>query len=459
LWASKYRRLIALNVDLVIKNAKIVSPRGFQEGGVAVDDGVIVAISKEPNLPKADEVVDVKGRYLLPGILDGHAHTCLLPETPSSGTKAAIKGGVTTLLEMPGTQMGCFDPQEYEAKLRLFTEKSHIDFCIHSGCASGYPKGNLTSMWGMGSTGVKFFVSNAGPKWPQTFDGEILDRFSEISGFNGLALIHSENGQIIRDNQKRLQAEGRRDFGAYLESRPPISELECGRRMITYLKATGCRGMLVHTSLPDVVSDVWSSRGSGVKLSIETCPQYLYITDEDVKKRGPWAKFAPPARTSEAVHGIRRLLAEGYIDTVASDHAPYTKEMKQNGLEDIFRAPNGIPGLETLVSLLVNGVNEGWLSLERFAQVTSENPARLYGIYPKKGTISLGSDADFVIIDMDKNVKIRDDDQITACGWSPYDGMKVKGSPVQSFIRGNLVMEDDVVYVKEGFGKYVFRMD
>ena len=447
-----------MKVDLIIKNAKLVSPRNIVEGGVAVDGGVIVAIAKDPNLPQADEVIDARGRYVLPGVLDGHAHTCLLPETPSSGTRAAIKGGVTTLLEMPGTQMGCFNPQEYESKRNLFEKKSHIDFSIHAGCASGYPDGNLTSMWTQGSTGVKFFVSNAGPKWPQTYDGEILDRFAEIGRFGGLALIHSENDAIVRDNLKRLQSDGRKDFSAYLESRPPISEMECGHRMISYLKATGCRGMLVHTSLPEVVGEVLSARVSGVRLSIETCPQYLYFTDEDVKKRGPWLKFAPPARSKEAMIQMRWLLAEGYIDTVASDHAPYSKEQKQEGLTDVFRAPNGIPGLETLVHLLANGVNEGWLSLERLSQVTSENPAKIYGIYPKKGTISLGSDADLVILDMDKRVKIRNEDQITACGWTPYDGMEVKGAPVISFIRGRIAMENDVVYTKEGFGTYVPRL-
>ncbi len=447
-----------MKVDLVVRNARIVTPRGIVEGGVAVDDGVVVALAKDPNLPQGHRVIDAGGRHVLPGVLDGHAHTYLPPETPSTGTRAAAKGGVTTLLEMPGTQMGCFNPAEFEKKRDLFKTTSHVDFCIHAGCASGYPNGNLTSMWGQGATGVKFFISSAGPKWPQTFDGEILDRFAEISRFGGLALIHSENDAILRDNLKRLQAAGRRDFAAHLEHRPPISEIESGQRMITFLKATGCRGMLVHTSLSEVVHEAHRARLEGVKVYIETCPQYLYLTDEDVVKNGPWNKFAPPARGKEDKAAIRRLLGEGWIDSVATDHAPYSKDRKMKGFSDIFAAPNGMPGIETFVHLMLNGVSEGWLTLERVAEVMAENPARIYGIYPKKGTLMPGADADMVICDMNKTTKITNDDQITACGWTPYDGMVVKGAPAMSLIRGEVVMEDGVVHSREGTGRFVPRL-
>jgi dihydroorotase-like cyclic amidohydrolase len=168
-------------VDLVVQNGKIVSPRGILQGGIAIDYGKIVAIGKEPNLPSADRVLDARGLIILPGLLDGHSHTSLPPENSSSGTKAAAKGGITTILEMPGTQMGCFNPKQFIVKRDLYESTSHVDFCLHAGCASGYPSGNLTDMWKLGVTGVKFFVSNAGPNWPQTYDGEIIDRFHELA--------------------------------------------------------------------------------------------------------------------------------------------------------------------------------------------------------------------------------------------------------------------------------------
>jgi len=143
---------------------------------------------------------------------------------------------------------------------------------------------------------------------------------------------------------------------------------------------------------------------------------------------------------------------------VATDHAPYGKDRKEAGLVDIFEAPNGVPGLETFLPLLLNGVSEGWLTLERLAAVSAERPAQIYGIYPRKGVIAPGSDADFVIVDMDRVVKIRNEDQITACGWTPYDGMVVKGWPKMSIIRGNIAMEDDNVLMEEDSGLFIPRL-
>jgi dihydroorotase (multifunctional complex type) len=447
-----------MSVDLVVRNGKLVSPRGITEAGVAVKDGVVVAVARDTHLPKADEVIDAKGRYVLPGVLDGHSHTFLPPETPATGTMAAAKGGVTTMLEMPGTQMGCFNLSQYKEKIAIMGEAAYVDFCVHAGCASGFPEGTLTEMWGAGATGAKFFISSAGPKWPQTFDGEVIERFNELSRCGGLALIHAENDSILRDNEKRLKDAGRRDFTSHLECRPRVAEVEAGRRMIEYLRLTGCRGVIVHTGVPETVWCSARARMEGAETYVETCPQYLYLTEDDVKERGPWLKFAPPPRTKSDVAEIRRLLNLGWIDTVATDHAPYGRDRKEAGLTDMWAAPNGIPGLETHLPLLLNGVNQGWLSLERLAATSAETPARMYGVYPKKGALQPGSDADMVIIDLEEERTIRDEDQVTACGWTPYHGLRVKGWPTTSIIRGRVVMKDDQVIAEKGSGTFIPRL-
>jgi dihydroorotase/allantoinase len=216
--------------------------------------------------------------------------------------------------------------------------------------------------------------------------------------------------------------------------------------------------MIVHTGVPETVWYSAEARMRGADTYVETCTQYLYLTEDDVKQNGPWNKFAPPPRTKTDKAELRRLLQEGWIDTVATDHAPYGKDRKKVGLTDILEAPNGMPGLETYLSLLLNGVSDGWLSLTRLSAVSSERPAQIYGIYPRKGVIALGADADFVVIDMDKEVRITNDDQITACGWTPYDGMHVKGWPTMSIIRGEIVMKDDEVHSKEGSGRFISRL-
>lgn len=447
-----------MTVDLVVKNGRIVSPRGVVEGGIAIDVGVIVSVAKTPNLPDADVVIDAGGKVVLPGMLDGHPHTSSPPEDSRTGTRAAAHGGITTILDMPGTQVGVFSPEQFERKRKLYESTSYVDFALHGACASGYPEGTLTGMWELGATGIKFFVSSAGPGWPQTFDGEILERFKEIASVDGLALIHAENDQILRDNLRRLKEAGRKDYAAHLEWRPPIAEIEAGKRVIYYLKETGARGMIVHTSLPQTVWNARRANLDGATIYIETCPQYLYLTEEDVERRGPWVKFAPPARSRETVAEMWRLLQGGWIDTVATDHAPYSREAKEAGLEDMLVAPNGIPGLETMVPLMLTGVNEGRLSLERLASVMSENPARIYGIYPKKGALLPGSDGDVVVVDMKRRRRIRGEELLTACGWSPYEGYEVKGMPVLSLIRGNIVLEDGEVVGREGLGIFTPRL-
>jgi dihydroorotase (multifunctional complex type) len=441
-----------MTVDLIVKNAKLVTPRGIIEGGLIINEGIITGITKDPHLPQADRVIDAKGKPVLPGPIDGHCHHTSPPDTPETSSKAGAKGGFTTLLDMPPEPT--FTGEAYSLKKKSFEGNCYIDYTLHGAAASGYPSGSLADQLAQGATGIKFFVSNAGPGWPQTYDGDIINGFREIAGVNGLALIHAENDQMIRDNFKRLKAEGRKDFPAYLEERPPLAEEECGRRMIQYLEVTGCRGLIVHTSIPETVYRAAEARIRGVKVNTETCPQYLYLTTDDIKEKGPWVKFAPPARRKETVLRIRELLDGGWIDTVATDHSPHSKEDKIAGLNDILDAPNGIPGLEPFLSLMLNGVNEGWLSLERLAAVTSENPARIFGLYPKKGALSVGSDADLVIVDLDKKVTIRNEDQITACGWTPYDGYKVNGAPVLSVVRGKVIMEDGEVVGEKGYGEY-----
>lgn len=446
-----------MTVDLVIKNCKIVSPRGIIEGGIAVDDGVIVAVARTPHLPKASETIDVKGKPVLPGPIDGHCHATSSPDTPLTASMAAAKGGITTILDMPGYEVPTFSSEQYKKKLASFNNQCYVDYTLHGAAAAGYPEGSLKDIWELGATGIKFFVSDPGPGWPQTFDGDILEGFKELSKVDGLALIHCENDQIIRDNLKKMRAQGRTGYADYLEVRPRIAEVESGRRIIQYLKHTGCKGLIVHTSVPETVLEARRARASGVQVYIETCPQYLYLTDEDVKQKGPWLKFAPPARPKETRNEMRRLIGSGWIDTVATDHAPFSKEEKEIGYKNMLDAPNGIPGLEAFMPLLLNGVNEGWLTLPRLAEISSQNPAKIFGLHPRKGAITPGSDADLLVIDMKKEITLRNDDQVSACGWTPYDGMKVKGVPEMAILRGNVIMKEDKVLGKPGLGMYITR--
>ncbi|MBN2336872.1 hypothetical protein JXL21_15055 [Candidatus Bathyarchaeota archaeon] len=332
-----------MTVDLVLRNCKLVSPRGIVEGGVAIDGGVIIAVAKEPHLPRADKVIDAAGRPVLPDPLDGHCHTTSPPDTPTSATKAAARGGFTTVLDMPGYETPTFSPAEYGEKRKLFEGECYVDYTIHGACAAGYPAGSLAGMWGMGATGVKFFVSDPGPGWPQTFDGDILAGFRELAEVGGLAMIHAENDAIIKDSRRRLKTEGRRDYAAHLEERPRIAEEEAGRRIIRYLEDTGCRGLIVHTSVPDTVHEARAARARGVEVYVETCPQYLYLTEDDVRRRGPWVKFAPPARSRETVEEMRRLLSAGGSTPQPRTTRPTHGRRSWSATGTCWRRPTGYP--------------------------------------------------------------------------------------------------------------------
>jgi dihydroorotase (multifunctional complex type) len=444
-----------MTVDLIIKNARLVTPRGIIEASIIVNNGLIEGITKNPLLPNADKTIDAQEKYVIPGPIDGHCHCTSPPDNPESSTEAGVKGGFTTLMDMPGYEVPTFNRKEYLKKKNKFIKNSYLDYTLHGAAASGYSLNSLLEMWKSGATGIKYFVSDPGPGWPQTFDGEILSGFRELARVDGLALVHAENDQIIKYNHKKLKNNGRKDYAAYLEERPRIAEIEAGKRIIQYLEETGCRGYIVHTSIPETVYEATQARIRGVKINIETCPQYLYLMDKDVIEKGPWIKFAPPARNIETVHKMRDLLNKGWIQTVATDHAPYTKEEKEIGYIDMLDAPNGIPGLEPFLSLLLNGVNEGWLTLQRLVEVTSENPAKIFGLYPRKGTIQIGSDADLIIVELDKEITIRNEEQITECGWTPYDGFQVKGIPFISILRGQIIMEDGEVIGEKTYGKFI----
>ncbi len=443
-------------VDLVIKNGKVVTPKGIFETGIAIDNGIIVALSKT-SLPSGEHIIDARNLIILPGIIDGHAHLTCHPENSITGTRAAAKGGVTTVMDMPDPEFKGFTKDQIDAKRKEYEKTSYVDFCIHGGSASGYPEGTISEMCKSGVTGIKFFLTSMSSFWPIIYDGEIIDKFNEISKESGLSLIHAENDHIIQYNMEKLRRSGRRDYSAHLDWRPPLAEKEAANRMILYLKETGCRGLFVHTSLPEVVYDVMRAKNNGVEAYTETCPQYLFLNENHVKEKGPWAKFAPPARSIESVNRLWKLLSEGRIDTIASDHSPFSGQEKNEGIDDIFRAPNGIPGLETMLPLLLTAVNRGRISLQTLTKTMAENPARIFGIFPKKGIIQVGSDADLVLCDMKKENKIENAELETACGWSPFESFKTIGQPTHTIVRGNLVMEKSEIVGKSGLGNFITR--
>jgi dihydroorotase (multifunctional complex type) len=289
----------------------------------------------------------------------------------------------------------------------------------------------------------------------------MLEIFSNVAK-TGLPIgVHAENYDICTFYSKKLEKEGRLDGPAWAEARSSLAEKVAIELILSFAEATDARVHVVHMSTKEGVELVKAAKKRGVKVTAETCPHYLVLNAKDsMSERGSYAKIAPPLRGKEDNESHWQALADGTIDFVGTDHAPYeiATEKDYPGAT-IWNTFPGIPGVETMVPILVSeGLNKGRLSLSRFVEVTSRNAAIHYGIYPKKGSMEIGSDADFTVIDLEKEYVIDEQKTESMAKYNPLHGMKLKGKPVQTIIRGNVIFDEDKGIVGEaGYGEYVPR--
>jgi dihydroorotase-like cyclic amidohydrolase len=220
-------------------------------------------------------------------------------------------------------------------------------------------------------------------------------------------------------------------------------------------RIAGCRVIIAHASHPEICDLVNRERARGARLWIESCPQYFYLTEDDIDTWGPFHKFTPPARDRASTVEMWNRLQAGEVDMICADHAPATKEDKSRGLEDIWEASYGLPGIETVLPMMLTGVNEGKVSLERLVAARSETPAQVYGLWPRKGHLGIGADADFALVDMHAEKTLKNEDVVSKVGWTPFAGRTVKGLPMMTFVRGCLVAKDGQPVIEPGWGEYV----
>jgi allantoinase len=421
----------------------IVTPSGRRRADIFVENGVIAAIGDGLEVPARAAVIDAGGLVVLPGVIDPHSHLweagfVSAPDFADSSASAAA-GGITTLIDMPLTVPEVLDAETLRLKARLGERTSHVDFALHGG-VSPHNLDALEPMWREGATAFKIFTCDTGcPMAGLVDDADLLQALRVIASFGGLATFHAENDELLKANLVRLRREERADNLAFAEWRDETAELEAINRVLFYAGRTGTRANIVHVTSPAGVALIAEARARGVDATAETCPHYLHLTTEDLAERGAWVTCSPPVRGPAARDGLRRLLAEGAIAAVGSDHGPVDPALKRRGSNNVLDGQPGMPGNETMVPLLLDLAAEGVLSLERLAQATSEAPARLYGLYPRKGTVAVGSDADFTIVDPERRWTIRADELVGKAGWTPYEGRTVCGRVEMTVVRGRVV--------------------
>lgn len=420
---------------------------------VIIDDGVITKIAPSAGPGSFTRRIDGSGSLLLPGPIDVHAHVYdpdyTYREDYASGTKSALLGGVTCVIDMP--LVNFVDSAEKVKKRRAAGEADAlIDFAIHAGFMNSE---NLNRVDELATQGVLSYKTFTCPPFEADWQS-IMALMKRVARLGGIVNLHAEDGALIRRLQTALQAAGRRDPLAFHESRTADVEARAVRRAARVAAQTGCRVHISHMSSESGVRLVSEAKALGVQITAETCPQYLVFTRKDVERLGPFLKMAPGLKSERDQVALWGGLESGKVDLIATDHAPCPPNEKEAGWSDIWQAWGGVPGIATMVPLLItHGLNAKRLSLASLYRILCSNPARVFGL-KNKGRIRVGYDADLTLIDVKRKDRV-DASRLYKVGWSPYDGWELAGWPKYVIAKGEVLLEDSEVVSKPGRGTYV----
>lgn len=456
--------------DKLIKNAKIVAENGVIHGALAIQDGKIAALlaqaAAEGDLP-AREILDAKGKYLLPGGVDPHVHIRYpggkLRETFASGSLAAAAGGCTTIIEHPISTPPQYAPAILRRRIAAAEAESIVDIVFYG--AAGFDHiDKIPALAQAGIAAFKTFLHAAPAGREAEFVGltakdnfELYQVMRQVAETGLLMAAHTEDNDMVNGGIAALRAAGNIAPIAHCLSRPAITEVLAVERLLTLAATVGARVYLVHISTPQAVEIAKAARAAGQEVYLETCPHYLYLSEEDVKRHGAYCKCNPALRPPEMVEALWKYVENGDIDTIGSDHAPYLIAEKACGKEDIFAAPSGFPGLETRLGYMLKAVREGHISLKRAVELLSTNPAKIFGLYPRKGAIRIGADADLILLDPFLPYTVQSERFYTMardiCRF--MDGVELYGPVEMTMVRGKIVFADGEQRVSAGYGRWV----
>jgi allantoinase len=445
-----------VTADLVVRGGTLVSSSGRESSDLLVTGGRVVGRSA-PGTGEGNEIVDADGLMVLPGGVDPHVHMMdpglTEREDFPTGTAAAAVGGVTTIVEHHRSIPFVLDAQTLREKAAYLSDRSLIDFALFGG---GHPDNidELQPMWHAGAACFKVFTCNLHGV-PAVLPGKMLKLFRTVASFDGLVLVHAEDEFIAAENEEDLRLAGRKDPRVVPEWRSKEAEQVAVNTVALIARISGCRTIIAHASHPEICALAGRERALGANLQVESCPHYFHLTEDEIDTWGPYHKFTPPARTAVDRDQMWVELEEGRIDMICADHAPSTRAQKDEGKDDIWEAPFGVPGVETSLEMMLTGVAEGKLTLERLVSARSESPARAYGLWPAKGNLDAGADADFVLVDPSAERVISDADVVAKVGWTPFAGRRVTGRPIRTYVRGKLVANEGKPMTDAGWGRFL----
>ena len=458
------------NFDITIRNGRICTANETYYADIGIKDGVIEAIAR--NLPAGNKDIDAAGRWVLPGGIDSHCHVeqlsgmgMMCADDFYSATVSAAFGGTTTIVPFAAQHRGNHIPDVVADYAKRAAEKAVIDYGFHLILADPTAEAlekHLPAVIKEGITSFKIYMTYDRMKLD---DYQILDVLECASKEGALVMVHAENNDMIRWIARRLVERGLTAPKYHAVAHTSIAESEATHRAVALARLVDVPLLIVHVAGQEAVRVIHSSQALGLPIHAESCPQYLFLTAKDIDLPGlEGAKFccSPPPGDEASQEAIWQGLINGTLQIFSSDHAPYRFDESgklPKGEATTFKdMANGVPGLEVRMPLLFSeGVLKGRMTIERFVAVTATNHARTYGMYPQKGTIAVGSDADLAIWNPEKAVTISTKMLHDNVGYTPYEGKQITGWPEQVFSRGRLVVNHGTLQVERGSGKFIKR--
>jgi dihydropyrimidinase len=457
-----------MSFDTIIRNGSVVTATDTYLADIAIADGKIAAIGKDLPTQNSSHVLDAAGKLVLPGGIDVHTHLDMpfggttSADDFETGTRAAAFGGTTTLIDFAIQYKGQPLRQAFDTWMGKASNKAVCDYAFH--CivtdVSGGQLSEMNDLVHEGVTSFKLFMA-----YPGVFmldDGSIFKALQTTSKNGGMVCMHAENGSAIDVIVQQALAEGKRAPKYHALTRPTTAEAEATARAIALAEMAGAPIYIVHLSCNDALEKVREARDRGLPVYAETCPQYLYLSIENFDAPGfEGAKyvFTPPLREKWHQEKLWNGLKCDHLQVVSTDHCPFCfKEQKEMGRDDFTKIPNGGPGVEHRMSLIYSGgVASGRFSANRFVELVSTAPAKLFGLYPRKGTIGVGSDADLVIFDPKRKHTISAKTHHMRVDYSMFEGIQVTGMPDIVLSRGKVVVDQDKFLGRAGQGEFLKR--
>ncbi|MDF2962931.1 MAG: Dihydroorotase and related cyclic amidohydrolase [Paenibacillus sp.] len=463
-----------MKLDLWIKNGLVYRPEEyFQLANVGIKDGKIHIIS-EPHIEfEAERVIDAEGLHVLPGMIDAHVHFREPAKNPAdtesffTGTRAAAAGGITSIVEMPNSFPCTYNTDLLIKRKEILRTEALIDYGLYGAAGSDHLE-DIIPLADEGISAYKTFMHRAPAGREAEFEGftmtgdrDLYEGFKQISQ-TGLPLaLHAEHEELLSyfsEYAGHFFAE--EDPTKHLVARNTLVETSAINRVVFFAGQLQVPVICCHVSSPEALEIIKRAKQDGIRVYAEMCPHYLIFDDSYLEKLGPYGKCNPPLRSTSQIKALWSYIEDGTIDYISSDHSPFPKALKDLGYTNIFKSPAGFPGTELTLPLMLDQVNKGKLSLHKLVELMSVNPAKTFGMYPDKGTLGIGTDADITIVDMNAQRTVNIQELYTVAKESAllYEGLELQGQPAYTVVRGKVVAErglsDDTA---KGWGRFIPR--